>query len=156
MTQYYNELLCYIKKNVLNKDFAYDIVQDTFERAISFQNKTTIVNKRAFLYKLAKNIIIDDVRKKQKIKEIPYEENIYSFKHDETEEIVLAEDRQMHLIKELNKLPLKRKEAFVLHIIEGYSREEIANIMGISISAVAKHISRASIELKAKIKEKES
>lgn len=156
MIKYYDELLRYIKKNVSNKDFAYDIVQSTFERAISFQNQQTIVNKRAFLYKLAKNIIVDEIRKKQKIKEIPYEENEFATKKYESEGIVLEQDRQMLLMKELNKLPLKRKEAFVLYVIEGYSREEISNIMGISTIAVSKHISRASIELKEKIKEKEN
>ncbi len=59
-------------------------------------------------------------------------------------------------MSELKKLPLKRKEAFYLHIFEGYSRAEVAKQMGISLTSVEKHISRASIELKEKIKRKES
>lgn len=156
MIKYYKELLYYIKKNIPNKDLAYDITQDTFEKAISFQKEEVIENKRAFLYRLAKNIIIDQSRKNKKVNEITYEENKYTLKSDETEEIVLKQDRQILLMKELKKLPLKRKEAFILHVLEGYSRQEISEIMGISVSSVAKHISRASIELKEKIKEKVS
>ena len=58
-------------------------------------------------------------------------------------------------MKELKKLPPKRKEAFVLHILEGYTKEEIANIMNISYLAVEKHTSRATIELREKLRKKE-
>lgn len=156
MIKYYKEVLAYIKKNIPNKDFANDIAQETFEKAISFQNQAIIDNKRAFLYKLAKNIIIDESRKNKNIKVIPYEDNTYASKSEETQTIVLEQDRQRILMEELKKLPLKRKEAFYLHIFEGYSRKEVATQMGISVAAVEKHISRASIELKEKIKRKES
>lgn len=156
MTEYYKELLFYVKKNISNKDFAHDITQETFERAIVFENKNKIENKRAFLYRLAKNIIVDEIRKNKKIKEIPYEENELTSKSEEPEKLTIEQSRQMLLMNELKKLPAKRKEAFVLHILEGYSRKEVSEIMGISIGAVEKHISRASIELKEKIRIKES
>lgn len=156
MTEYYKELLYYIKKNISNKDLAHDIAQETFEKAISFENKEEIKNKRAFLYRLAKNIMVDEIRKNKDIKEIPYEENEISSKNEEPEELVIKQSRQMLLMNELRKLPPKRKEAFVLHIIEGFTRQEVSEKMGISVSAVEKHISRASIDLKEKIRIKES
>lgn len=58
-------------------------------------------------------------------------------------------------MQEIKKLPPKRKEAFVLHILEDYSKEEVAKMMNISVQAVEKHISRATIELKAKLNKKE-
>ena len=156
MIEYYKELLFFVKKNVSNKDFANDIVQDTFAKAITFQNQKPIENKRAFLYKLARNIIIDESRKTKNIKEIPYEDNEFTVKSQEPEELVIQESRQELLMKEIKKLPEKRKEAFVLHVIEGYSRGEVAKIMNITTVAVSKHISRATLELKEKIKDKES
>jgi len=68
---------------------------------------------------------------------------------------LLEQDRQKTLMRALQTLPQKRKEAFVLHVLEGYSRDEVSQMMGISIDAVEKHLSRASIELKEKIKRKE-
>lgn len=156
MITYYKELLSYIRKNVSNKDFAKDIVQETFEKAISFQNQSVIENKRAFLYRLAKNIIIDEARKNKNIKVISYEDNTYTSESEETQRVVLEQEKQRILMEELKKLPIKRKEAFYLHVFEGYSRKEVALKMRISVSAVEKHISRASIELKEKIKRKES
>lgn len=156
MIEYYKELLYFIRKNTSNKDYAQDIVQETYSRVISVENKQKIIDKRAFLYKVARNIIIDKARQSKKQKEISYEENKYIGNVHESEESILEQDRKMILMKELQKLPEKRKEAFVLHVFEGYSRQEVANIMGISVTAVEKHISRASIDLREKMKRKES
>lgn len=155
MIEFYDELLYFIKKKTRNPDIAEDILHDTYTRIISLQEKKTIENKRAFLYKIAKNIIIDEIRKKSKKREIPYEENKIAFQYAQPEEIAIEHNRTTILMKELKKLPAMRKEAFVLHVLEGYTRQEIADIMGISLHAVDKHISRASIELKRRLKEED-
>lgn len=156
MVEHYKELLYYITKKVSNKDYAQDIVQETYTKVISLPKENLINNKRAFLFKVAKNLIIDNARKNSLINEVEYNENDILNKSKEVEEIVLEENRQEVLMRELNKLPEKRKEAFVLYVLEGYSKEKIASIMGISFSAASKHISRASIELKEKMQRKEN
>ncbi|MFW2579942.1 RNA polymerase sigma factor, partial [Aliarcobacter butzleri] len=70
-------------------------------------------------------------------------------------DVAVGQNEHDILMKELRNLPTQREEAFVLHILEGYAKEEIANIMNISYLAVAKHISRASIELREKLGKKE-
>lgn len=44
-------------KKVSNKEYAQDIVQETYAKVITLENKDLINNKRAFLYKVAKNLI---------------------------------------------------------------------------------------------------
>lgn len=154
MLDYYKELLLYIKNKVSNKDNAQDIVQETYERVIAISNTQKIENERALLYKVAKNLIIDLSRKNKNITEIPFEKDTHIEKYL-TEDEVIKQNQQDILMQELKKLPAKRKEAFVLHILEGYTKEEVANIMNISFQAVEKHISRATIELKEKIRKKE-
>jgi len=105
---------------------------------------------------VAKNLIIDKARKNIKVQEIPYEENEYTVKTQQPEEIVLEQNMQMILMQEIQKLPDMRKEAFVLHVVEGHTRQEVAKKMKISLNAVDKHISRASIQLKEKLRDKES
>ncbi|QEH05713.1 RNA polymerase sigma factor [Sulfurospirillum multivorans] len=155
MIQYYKELLFFIKSRIPNKDYAQDIVQESYMKAIALQNSQEILNKRALLYKIAKNLMIDKARKNFNLQEVLYEENAYIAKTVEPEEVLLEQDRQKTLMRALQTLPQKRKEAFVLHVLEGYSRDEVSQMMGISIEAVEKHLSRASIELKEKIKRKE-
>jgi RNA polymerase sigma-70 factor, ECF subfamily len=155
MIQYYKELLFFIKSRIPNKDYAQDIVQESYMKAIALQNSQEILNKRALLYKIAKNLMIDKARKNFNLQEVLYEEHAYTAKTVEPEEVLLEQDRQKTLMRALQTLPQKRKEAFVLHVLEGYSRDEVSQMMGISIDAVEKHLSRASIELKEKIKRKE-
>ena len=155
MLEYYKELLYYIRNKISNKDYAQDIVQETYIKIISIQNEQEVINQRALLYKIAKNIIIDKARKNKDIKEIPYEENEYISKTKEPDELAIEQNQQKILMQELKKLPPKRKEAFVLHILEDYSKDEVAKMMNISVQAVEKHISRATIELKEKLRKKE-
>lgn len=156
MIEYYKELLYYIQKRTSCRDYAQDIIQETYVKVIAVQNKQKLNNPRAFLYKVAKNIIIDKARKSIKFQEIPYEENEYTVKTQQPEEIVLEQNMQMILMQEIQKLPDMRKEAFVLHVVEGHTRQEVARKMKISLNAVDKHISRASIQLKEKLRDKES
>lgn len=43
----------------------------------------------------------------------------------------------------LGELPDRQREAFTLHIMDGFTQEEVARQMGISLRMVSKHVSRA-------------
>lgn len=151
MTQYYHELFCYVKHKIPNKDNAQEVVQESYVRAISAKDHENIKNPRAFLYRIAKNIIIDRMRKHAKFQEVPYEEEDHASSANAPEVVLCEQDRQMVLMQALRALPKMRKEVFVLHVLEGYTREEVAQMMGISLNAVEKHLSRASSDLREKI-----
>ena len=67
MLKYYNELLYYAQCMVRNKDVACDIIQEAYVKTLEKSKKITIENERAFLYKVTKNIVIDEVRKNEKM-----------------------------------------------------------------------------------------
>ena len=56
-----------------------------------------------------------------------------------------------HLFQELYALPAKWKTVLVLHYFEGYSVKEIAEIIGLSESAVKKRLQRAREALKLEL-----
>ncbi|WP_418179057.1 RNA polymerase sigma factor [Aliarcobacter lanthieri] len=155
MLEHYKELHLYIKNKISNKDYAQDILQETYAKAIAMQNTQKIENSRALLYKVAKNVIIDMARKNKDLSEVEFNENYIITPALTPEDLVIEQDNQKILMNELKKLPPKMKEAFVLYALEDYTKEEIAETMGISVQAVEKHISRAKIELKEKLKRKE-
>ncbi|RBQ26315.1 RNA polymerase sigma factor [Arcobacter sp. CECT 9188] len=155
MLEHYKELHLYIKNKISNKDYAQDILQETYAKAIAMQNTQKIENSRALLYKVAKNIIIDMARKNKDLSEVEFNENYIIPSALTPEDLVIEQDNQKILMNELKKLPPKMKEAFVLYALEDYTKEEVAKTMNISIQAVEKHISRAKIELKEKLKRKE-
>jgi RNA polymerase sigma-70 factor (ECF subfamily) len=148
MTDYYKEILQYIKKNIFDKDLAHDVTQETFARAIKNADSNEIENERALLYRIAKNVMFDLYKEKNKIDRISFNEEEYIDNSNATEEIIIKDEETTLLMKSLDDLPKKRRQAFTLHIVDGYTREEVADIMGISLNAVEQHISRASNQIK--------
>ncbi|RBQ29191.1 RNA polymerase sigma factor [Aliarcobacter vitoriensis] len=155
MLNYYKELLLYVRNKVSDKDLAQDIVQETFEKALIIQNSQKVDNPRALLYRVCKNIIVDAVRKNKDFQEIEFDEEFIVLEQETPEDILIEQNNQEVLMKELRKLPPKMKEAFVLYVLEDYTKQEIAEIMNISFVAVEKHLSRAKFELKEKLRRKE-
>ena len=52
------------------------------------------------------------------------------------------------LFTALQKLPLSQRTAYTLHKLDGLKYSELAEVMGISLSAVESHIFRANRKLK--------
>ncbi|NQY54109.1 MAG: RNA polymerase sigma factor [Campylobacteraceae bacterium] len=155
MINYYKEIFLYVKKTVLDKNVAEDITQEAFVRVIKNTSNKKIENERAFLYRVAKNIIIDQFRKRTKVTEVCFNDIEYFEEDNQTQDKIIQDDQQLHLMIEIDKLAKKRKQAFVLHIIEGYSRKEVAAMMNLSLNSVEKHISRASNQIKENMRIKE-
>jgi len=152
MTELYREIHSFIYRLIGDKDLAKDLTQDTYVKALNFKIDKKIENKRAYLYKIARNIVIDSSRKHKNYTEILYEEDKHSIsKMDEPEELILLKNKNDFLVSTLKKLSPRIKESFYLHVIKGYSRKEIAKIMGISVSAVEKNIQRATRKIQENI-----
>lgn len=156
MTIHYNEIFQYVKKNVFDKQTAQDITQETFTRAIKSADRNVIENERALLYRIAKNVMFDLYKEKYKIDKISFEEDYHINESNSIETILIEDEQTILLLQEVEKLPTKRRQAFTLHIIDGYSRDEVASMMNITINAVEKHISRASNQIKENLSKKEN
>src|SRR3989344_8270173 len=64
--KYSDDIFRYCYYRVFDRDKAKDVVQDAYCRTWKYvKDGKTIENMRAFLYRTAKNIIIDDSRKKK-------------------------------------------------------------------------------------------
>jgi RNA polymerase sigma-70 factor (ECF subfamily) len=118
--------------------FAEDITQEVFIRIHKHKtNIKEIINPRAWLYTLTKNICIDWKRKHKRkflsISSIPEEKLIQSVKTDETFERL---QRILQGLKEDHKLIL------ILKHVEGFSYKEIAEILKITPSSVGERLHR--------------
>lgn len=148
MLSYYKELFSYIQNLVRDKEYAKDVTQETYMRTLEANRNIPIDNKRAFLYRVAKNIIIDQARKNKNKNFIDYEEKKIISNDEQAEEILIKVNEKQILFEEIKKLPQKRRQVFVLYIIEGYTRKEISNVLNMTITSVEKHISRASLQIR--------
>lgn len=152
MIQYYQELVYYVQRMVGDRDKAKDIIQEAYSRLLYVNKNSNIDNERAYLYKTSRNIVIDQSRKEKSSSETLYEEEEHSIPQEEQpQEQVVQSNQYEQMMKIVQSLPPKCQQAFILHVIEGYSRKEISSKMGISIAAVEKNILRASEKIKNKI-----
>jgi RNA polymerase sigma factor (sigma-70 family) len=72
------ELMIYIYSFVRSQETSEDILHDTFIRLLKHAKTDSIIenNLRAMLYKIARNICIDHLRKKNRSKEMELDENL--------------------------------------------------------------------------------
>jgi len=148
--EYYQRILRYIWLRVVNKDLAQDITQDVFYK---IWKKRLFINKnksiKSYLFKTAYNTLIDFYRKNQ-VEKKKYEELIEHYKFiSEPINISIAD-----LFITLDELPDKLKSPFILSRLEGFSCNEIADILKLSSNTVACYISRAALLMKEKLDEK--
>lgn len=152
---YHHKLCVYAYGLTHDRDMAEDLVQNVF---IRIWNKRDKLNPDfsiiGFLYKSVYNEFIDQYRKqKQTVPlEKKYIEALSSIVEDEDEHYL---ERIIKLVKtEIQNLPPKCKETFLLSKEEGLTNIEIAEYKKISIKTVEAHISKAFSILRNKIGQK--
>lgn len=153
--RYARELISYIYGFVRVRETAEDILHDAFVKLIKYSRDYSLDerNIRAFLYKTARNLCIDDSRKNRKKQESRLEENIeYAGARDDQESVEYKELRQYvdRLVDE--KDPVSRS-VYIMRTELSLPYEEIAKNLGISERTVKRKM-RAMIEYLADSLEK--
>lgn len=138
--KYQKEIYIYILSICKNRSLAEDLLQETFLKAIlSIPNSSG--NLRAWLYKVARNLTFNELKKQKKLKPLEENENPY-------EDFYLSDERIM-LLKALSKLKEEKREVLLLQYVGGLGQKEIAKILNISLENVRVLSFRAKKELKA-------
>ena len=122
---------------------AEDIVSETFLRVWDSTSTVRMETVRAYLFTIARNVFLHDLRRKQK--QDPLEDN-HSVAATVVREIESKEDLRDTLAA-LQLLPETDRAALLLRAQEGVSYEEIARVLGLSLSAVKVKIHRARLKL---------
>jgi RNA polymerase sigma factor (sigma-70 family) len=131
-----------------------DVVQRAFANFAALRPDKTVSNPRAFLYRTAHNIVIND-RKRQLVgrrifETAPDPHELCEARDDFNPEVVLLGQEQYRLIEQvIRHMPKKRRLILLLSRFEGLSYAEIARRTGLSESAVRKHTALAVRECAA-------
>lgn len=140
------ELQTYLTKSLRDREVAADLTQEAFLRYAEQDSQAAIVNDRSYLYRTAKNLAIDHVRRIGRRQTDPMShEDLAVFPDDRPgpEQILDGRQRVDRLRAIVKELPLRTRQVFVLHRIEELSYAEVAKRLGISVSSVQKHLSSA-------------
>lgn len=152
---YHHKLCVYANSLVKNVYSAEDIVQNVFIRI--WEQRTRLKTDHAlksFLYKLVYNEFIDLYRKNQSLfsLEKSYYEALNGIVNEDDSE---SFQRVLNVVnKEIQNLPPKCKQVFILSKKEGLTNIEIAEHLDVSIKTVEAQITKAFSILRSSLDEK--
>jgi len=126
-----------------------DIVQETYVRLCQVNEETEITNPQSYLVKTVRNLALDYAKRASSRLNVPLEEEEeLAFLggrtlRDETFAQVTSDEEFSQFCEAVRQLPVQCRRVFVLKRVYGYSQKEIAKELGITQSAVEKHVALA-------------
>jgi len=143
-------LVRYLTTKVKNDEDANDLAQEALLRMHKFQQSGSLNNAKAFLYKTANNLVVDQIRRNQvhdkylSREMMPSDSSGAEDKCAPSAERTASAEQELNLIyRLLDKMPPKVRRAFLLHRGNDMSYADIAADMGVSTSMVEKYIAEA-------------
>ena len=156
-----DSLLRYFKLRLSSEAAAEDLVQDIYVR-LATAEIGPVENPVAFMYRLGTNLMLDKLKQKRRaeVRDDAWQASRATRAGGEdvaqespADDVVADRQRLARLMNALEALPPQRQRAFRLHKLEGLSHTATATTMGISRSAVEKHIIAALRQLLPVVRE---
>ncbi|GHT67471.1 RNA polymerase sigma-70 factor [Bacteroidia bacterium] len=139
--KYFRSIYQFVCQNCRNKKNAEELTQDVF--VILWQNKETPIDSlKGYLYAVARNIVVNWTRQnvnRQLLEILINEQRVLADKSDLSEKLTF--ERLLSMVHKIaQSMPKRRFEVYQMRWVEGLSRKEIAQRMGISITTVDIHL----------------
>lgn len=139
-------LVQYLHHNWRNPSDVRDLLHDVYVRVYEVAQKQVPGNAKAFVFTTARNLLITRARQEH-IVSIEAVADLEDLDLDSDEpgpdRTVIARDELRRLQSALDKLAPRCREAFLLRRVEGLSRTEIAQRMGIGDHTVKEYLTSA-------------
>lgn len=134
--QYKNGIFRYALSITKDTQLAEDVLQDTFVKALSQTHLPECTKAQAWLYRVARNLCYDQLRKRK-----------HEQLHAQTPNL---EETPYAYIELIASLSPKEQEIVTLRIVGGLTHREIGAVLGITAKAAQKRYERAIATLREK------
>lgn len=144
---------------VKDRETAADLAQESYARVLAVERSgETIAEPRALLYRTARNLVIDGHRRNEvrgqnlsADADAPEAvvEGLAAPSACEPEVSAMSSQAVGALLAAIGELPLRCREAFILHKFDGLSQADVARQMGISVTMVERHIKLGMLACRA-------
>ena len=135
-----------------------DFTQETFIRLYRLEHPDQLDNARAFLFQVASNLAVDQLRRRSLHFRFLKSESAEmgdgmegSGDTASPEQIVSSREKLDRIYQAVDRLPEKCRQAFLLHRTSGLSYSDIALELGVSVSSVEKYILQALKECRQEL-----
>lgn len=142
------ELVRFFRLRTSSPTEAEDIVQEIYLKLAGF-NAPSIENPAAYLYRLGTNVMVDRMRARRRAqaRDDAYQSLVVADGEaadaPSPEHAAIARAQLRSVLAAVERFPAQRRRVFVMHKIDGLSYGEVAERLGISKSAVEKHMMAA-------------
>lgn len=130
---------------------ADDITSETFVRAWTSPGPLREETVKAYLFTIARNLFHDSLRRAQRRAVLP--DNLPDARADAREQAQIRSELTF-VLAVMQELPESDRAALLMRAREEMSYEEIAQALGLSLSAVKVRIHRARLKLLQRIRER--
>lgn len=164
ITEYGKNLLGFIRRRVKSDEDAEDVLQDVWYQFSSLVNTVPVEQTGAWLYRVARNRIIDRHKKKSE----SLLDDLFSYDpEDETldfKDILMSDDRDPEaeyfrtvfwdrLFAALDELPGDQKQVFIWHEIENMSFQEMSDVTGMKVATLVSRKRYAVLHLRQRLRQ---
>jgi RNA polymerase sigma factor (sigma-70 family) len=140
-----SKLLAYIRRRCRDASLSEDVMQETLLRVIEQSRKSAIAQPLAYAYRVADSVIYAQARKGRR--ETGIGDANFESLTPLADETLDHKQRMAIFHTALQELTPLKREIFAKRYLEGSSRQDIADQLGMSVEAVKKHLVRAMAEL---------
>jgi len=140
----------YFRRRIGNSVEADDMVQEVFVRLLKRGSISSVENVHAYVFETASNVLKDRLRNlRSRLSDAHdvFESEQHGGVDFSPEDVLLERERLAQAIDILSKLPERTRTIFVLRRLDGMRYRDISTRLGISVSAVEKHMERAMARL---------
>lgn len=149
----YQPVLLHILQPFRDIEDPEEVIQDIFYKLWSKKEIVAgLQSFKGYLYRMAKNRILDIKKAKEAL--LRHETGYATIQPQQTthtEEALIYKELHQYAVEAIQQLPPKQQDIFTLSILRELSREEVATLLGISLSVVDKQLYLARKAVRSRI-----
>jgi RNA polymerase sigma factor (sigma-70 family) len=148
-------LIGYFRRRIRDSAEAEDLAQEVFLRMLRRGNVSGLEDVRAYLFETASSVLVDRARRgavRHRSKHESFDPYTHAGETFPIERVFIGKESLNRASIALLELPERTRTIFVLRRIEGMRYADVARRLGISVSAVEKHMVRAVAHLTERMK----
>ena len=144
----------FLRRFIKSREGADDLAQEAFLRAFAAETGRSIQSPKAFLFKVARNLALNELAKQSSAATEPLgdfegQEVLEDSSQAAVDDAVDGRERIRMLARAIAALPPQCAKVFILRKMQGLSQKEIAARLDISVRTVENHVALGLVRCKA-------
>jgi len=144
----------FLRRFIKSREGADDLAQEAFLRAFAAESEHSIASPKAFLFKVAKNLALNQLARQATAATEPlgdFEDQavLEDSSQAAVDDAVDGRERLRMLARAIAALPPQCAKVFILRKMQGLSQKEIAARLNISVRTVENHVALGLVRCKA-------